>query len=413
MKNLFLISIMAFVSSSFAGGTKTQTAVTDPMPGLFRTQMEELVNINSGTNNPEGNQQIREILIRYFESLGFSSRVIEVPKLGDDTKKHHILVFEMANSKPDILVLGHTDTVFEKFHPFQKMEDKGDIITGPGVVDMKGSILLFYNALMNIPDKSKLAKFRIAFNDDEEIGSTSTRGVLKEFADQSKYVLIIESPQQADVSTSHSGIIQKEVTVYGVEAHAGAAPLTGVNACLENAMKTIKVYELNNYDSGLTFNSGIVRTYDAAKANTLCGEIKNIWDIRYINPSEFAGGQSRFEKIMKTHYAPNPSNKEIKETKIVDLNFTPALPIEKCQKLLDLFKSIAKEKLGVEVVSKHKGGVDAYGISDSNVEILTGLGLQGDGMHSDKEFTNANLFGRKINLLIVFLSQLSSNSSPE
>lgn len=101
---------------------------------------------------------------------------------------------------------------------------------------------------------------------------------------------------------------------------------------------------------------------------------------------------------MNRNLAPNPSNKKVRETKIVDLNSTPALPPERSKKLLDLFTLSARKDLNLEVVAKHKGGVDAYGISESKVDIITGLGLPGNGIHSASEFTDAKGFGRKLNL---------------
>lgn len=409
MNHLFKTSVLrSLISLCLFFGVES-FAAQDEIPDWFKSKLEEITNINSGTNNPEGNEAVRKAIIPLFESLGFQSRLITVER--NDLKPQqakvyqHVLVLDFANAKPDILVIGHTDTVFEKFHPFQKYEDKGEIITGPGVADMKGSILLAYHALKSIADPSQLKRFRIVLNDDEEIGSKYTGSILKEFADQAKYGLIFESSQQADISTSHSGIVQKEMTVFGVESHAGAAPLEGVNACVDNSFKMIEIFKLNNYDRGLTFNPGIVQTYAAAKPNTVCGQIKTIWDIRFIYPEDLEESLKKFDKIASTLYAPNPSKKEVRPTSVIQLQFYPALSPERSKFLLEVFKSAA-QKLKMQVDARHKGGVDAYGIHETKLHLLTGLGLIGDGMHSDKEYIYSKRYLKKYALVTGFLNEL-------
>jgi glutamate carboxypeptidase len=389
--------------------SQAQELMRQTMPAGIKKIIEELVNINSGSNNSEGNASVRQRLVELFSTLGFKSYTVEIEdtKFSTETEKvfRHVIVFEIEDSKPDILIIGHTDTVFEKFHPFQKFVDDGAKLLGPGTADMKGGIVLVYDILSQLKNKDLLKRFRIALNDDEELGSVATGPFLKTLADQARFGLIFESGQSADVSTSHSGIIQKEMTVFGVESHAGAAPLQGVNACLENSLKIVEIFKLNKYDRGLTLNPGVINTYAAAKPNVVCGQIATKWDIRYIYPEDLEELNEKFNLVMKTNYAPNPSHKEVKPPTLVVLNQAPGMSPAKTKPLLDIFNSAAA-RLNIEVVAKHKGGVDAYGIMDSNLSLITGIGVFGDGMHSDKEFMNADLYMRKFVLVKAFMEEL-------
>lgn len=410
---IFLIALTSCVSvDKFSQLSKSESIIQseDPSkpPAWYRNKLEELVNINSGTMNVDGNERVRKYLIPLFEALGFSSHIVDSgmgPGYDGKQVMHKLLVFDFPNAKPDLIFIGHTDTVFEKSHKFQNFLDQGDIWRGPGITDMKAGILLAYHILSQIKNRDLLKRVRIALNDDEETGSKLSGPILKAYADQAKYGLIFESGSFADVSTSHSGIIWKEMTVFGVESHAGVAPLEGVNACLENSYKMIELYKYNNYPRGLNLNAGVISTYPAAKPNTICGEIKTTWDIRYIYQEDRKMINEKFEEITAKSFAPNPSKKLVRPAILAEVHSAPGMSPERSKFLLDIFKASAK-KLNIDVNAQHKGGVDAYGIMDSSLHLITGIGVYGNGMHSDAEFMRADLYMKKFVLVHAFVVSL-------
>ncbi len=73
--------------------------------------LETIVNINSGTYNPAGVIAVDKAVEPEFRALGFATRWINM----DSVKRAPTLVAERKGSRGKrILVIGHTDTVFEK-----------------------------------------------------------------------------------------------------------------------------------------------------------------------------------------------------------------------------------------------------------------------------------------------------------
>src|SRR4051812_10652734 len=95
--------------------------------------LEQLVNIDSGSNTKMGIDQISTLLKAKFERLDFMVDVIEEKEYGN-----HLIMQHRHATNPEIIILGHMDTVFPKgtasMRPFTI---KGDRAFGPGVIDMK------------------------------------------------------------------------------------------------------------------------------------------------------------------------------------------------------------------------------------------------------------------------------------
>ena len=74
--------------------------------------LENIVNINSGTQNIDGLEAIREVLIPEFEKLGFKATT---HNLNDG---HKVVSMVVPGGTPELLLMGHIDTVFRKDSKF-------------------------------------------------------------------------------------------------------------------------------------------------------------------------------------------------------------------------------------------------------------------------------------------------------
>ncbi|WP_033477754.1 M20/M25/M40 family metallo-hydrolase, partial [Erwinia amylovora] len=117
--------------------------------------LENMVNINSGTENSQGVKKIGEMVRPEFESMGFKTKWVELPA----TLKHAgSLVATHSGSGKQILLIGHLDTVFPDNSPFQSFTLSADqkFATGPGVIDDKGGVVTILYSLKALQHAGKL-----------------------------------------------------------------------------------------------------------------------------------------------------------------------------------------------------------------------------------------------------------------
>ena len=116
-------------------------AVTAQTAPEWQALLERIVNINSGTQNVEGLDAVRKVLIPEFEKLGFKAEFYDLDG------GHKLLAMAVPGGEPELLLMGHIDTVFKQDSAFQRFEVKGDKIFGPGIIDMKAGIILILELL--------------------------------------------------------------------------------------------------------------------------------------------------------------------------------------------------------------------------------------------------------------------------
>src|SRR5690242_19325574 len=84
-------------------------SIPEPWVSLLKT----LVETNSSSDNPEGLDKMRTILIAEFKALGFQTRIIDVGG------QHRLLIADFPDESPKLLLVGHVDTVFPNTSSFQ------------------------------------------------------------------------------------------------------------------------------------------------------------------------------------------------------------------------------------------------------------------------------------------------------
>lgn len=142
--------------------------------------LEKIVNINSGTDNPEGVKKVAFALKGEFEKLNMKTRYVNI----EHPKRGGHLFIETKNPNPNalkILIISHIDTVFGKKSPFQKWTKKGNKARGPGVNDAKGGIVVILSALKALKKAGVLKgmNIKIALMGDEEMPAFNAEGPLR------------------------------------------------------------------------------------------------------------------------------------------------------------------------------------------------------------------------------------------
>lgn len=142
--------------------------------------LRRLVSQESPSRNPLALGEMADMLAVHFAAVG--GVVTKVPGPSGD---HLVIEWrgESSGDEPHILVLSHLDTALPvgtlKAHPFRR---DGDVLSGPGVNDMKGGLVALEMALLRIMEGGRRLRspFRLVIVNDEEIGSPDGRRVVEQ-----------------------------------------------------------------------------------------------------------------------------------------------------------------------------------------------------------------------------------------
>ena len=373
-----------------------------PTPAIapeYEQLLEQLVNINSDTRNPEGLQAVRVLLVPHFEKLGLVSSVHELK----DGRR--LLSFEAGASQPKILLIGHLDTVFPATGSFLRLRREGKRLIGPGVIDMKGGVVLLLNALGELKREGRMPAVRVVLNDDEEIGSPYSKLRLRELAHGMRYGLVFEPGlEDGAVVKGQAGVRWFKLTVRGRAAHAGLEPQNGTSACVELAHKLIQVAGLTRLERGLSLNPGVIE--GGTKPNIVCEQASSTVDVRFQNPADLAYVRSEMERIGKHSTLHNANLGEGTHSGWTQIAELPLLPEERTQELVQVAQSVAKG-LGQNLPARTVGyGSDGNNLADNGIPLLVGLGPYGGGLHTDHEFLDTDGYARRLLLVKDLLVKL-------
>jgi glutamate carboxypeptidase len=374
----------------------------DTIPAQWKGLLTELVNTNSGTGNAKGAEKIRRRLKKEFHAFGFEQKIFE----GADG--HQVVSYEQANAKPTLLWFGHIDTVFAQDSKFQRLRQEGDHLIGPGVIDMKGGIVLMLHLLSELSEsnnRNQLKKIRIVLVDDEETLSKASRSIADELATGIPYGLIFEPGAPGGyLVTSHSGSCWVELSIHGRAAHAGLAHQDGVNACVELGDEIARISKLTDYPRRLTLSPDLI--HGGTKTNIVCEDASAQIDIRFNAKSDLDGTLQKIDEIRKNSFVHNEKLNLSPSSSVQQLALFMNLSESSTNELFTLAKNAGSE-IGQEVRGEHVGySTDAGHLAATGMKVLVGLGPYGDGLHTEREYMDIKSYNERLRLNLSLISKI-------
>lgn len=365
----------------------------------WQALLKKIVNINSGTQNTDGLEAVRQALIPQFEKLGFK---VTVHDLADG---HKLVSMVVPGGKPELLLMGHIDTVFKKDAAFQKYKVQGDRIYGPGIIDMKAGIVLMLDLAKAFKDTGQLKKIMVIINDDEEIGSPYSKSVVRDLVTGVKSGLIFEPGLPGGgVVTSESGVRWLQLSVKGKASHAGLEPELGINACVELSDKVVRISKLSDYSRKLSVNVGVIR--GGSKPNVVCETAEAGIDIRFVEKEDLQKTLREIQAITDKMFV---YNKRLKAAPTAELKTTavmPSMPPSRTKRLYGLLK-IAGKKTNQKISGGHVGyASDANLLAATGMDLLVGLGPYGEGMHTDHEYLTVSTYRARLDLTKALIEEI-------
>lgn len=334
--------------------------------------LKELVETESPSSEPAAVQAVGRLVAAQAARLGAQ---VSLESGGQ-------LVARWNASAPGqpLLLLHHMDTVFPRgtlaAMPFRSEAEK---TYGPGVLDMKGGIVITLAAIAGLRRAKNLARPLTAlFTTDEEIGSGSSQALIENLARQSQLALVLESGLlNGAIKTWRKGVGDFVVRVRGVAAHSGGEHEKGRNAIEELAHQVLEIQSWTNYAKGTTLNIGVIR--GGTVENVVPAEAEARGDLRVLDPAEAP-------RILAALRALRPQLPGTSVEAHGSLNRAP-MPFDATMQATYAKARQIAAGIGIDLKAGGSGGgSDANFIAPLGVPVLDGLGAVGADYHSEREW---------------------------
>ncbi|HTJ83053.1 MAG TPA: M20 family metallopeptidase [Polyangiaceae bacterium] len=343
------------------------------------SSIQKLVEINSHTPNKAGGDAVAALLVAHGVELGLTARRIHSSTCAD----HVVLTTGPATNTGEgaTLLVGHHDTVFPP-GTFEGMRVEGGIARGPGVLDMKGGIVVMLEALRALREAGILEEraIRVILVGDEEVGSPEGRNVIQAYGKGAKRALVFEAGRAADkIITRRKGTGSAKVVARGKAAHAANNHKDGVNAIWALSRFIDRAQALTDYARGITVNVGLVSGGEAK--NTVPDHAECQIDFRFEKIADAEETFSRLRAACDDLGVPGAA---------LEITGGPQrLPLERTPDNVALFEAYAVHAravgLGSEEAGLIAGGSDASSTSAIGIPSIDGLGPRGSGFHTKDE----------------------------
>jgi len=359
--------------------------------------LRDLVNCDSGTFNKDEADRAGGLLSDAMITLGFSVERVSQPQFGD-----HLIARKPGRGDKRLLFIGHLDTVFPRDtvaeRPFTIV---GDRITGPGVYDMKGGLAVLVAALNALAETDsdvwRDASFTVVFNSDEELLSPTSRPIIEAEARRADTVCVLEPARPGGEYTFvRKGAGMFRFSVSGRAAHSGGQHEVGRSAVEELARKILLLHAMTDYETGTTVNVGVIR--GGERPNVVAAHAECEFDLRALRPDEAERAQRMFNEIAAMQFVPDTT------TELSGGLLFPPLPHRSCNELLFQWVQEAGGALGLELRSTVSGGGSDGNTAGQYAPVIDGMGVRGDGAHSDREFMVLSSLVERAQVLALFLA---------
>ncbi len=311
------------------------------------------------------------------------------------------LFFDNVRTAGDggVVLVGHHDTVFPR-EVFAGYRADGDIARGPGVLDMKGGLVVMTFALHALRAAGALGRvpLTMAVVADEEVGSPESAPHLAAAAKGATVALVFEAGRRGDaIITRRKGTMAMTARATGRAAHAGNAHHEGASAIRAMARFIEAAEAQTDYTRGVTVNVGTVR--GGTSKNTVPAHCEAELDGRFERTEDAA----RLEAFLRD----TASHPTVEGVTMALQGGVARWPLERsaesarwaerygiCQRAAGLFDGEA---------DLQGGGSDASTTASIGVPSIDGLGPRGRGFHTPDEYVELDSLVPKCEALVRFL----------
>ncbi len=360
--------------------------------------LTQIVEINSFTRNPGGVNRVGDAVSGFLKELGFAETRFYRQEIGD----HRL--FTRPGRGRRVLFSCHLDTVFPPEMGFDRCHVGTPRTTGPGVIDMKGGIIVLLATLKMLADleRSPDLALSIFFGSDEETGSEDSRPLIEDVAKNHDYAFVFEcGGDHGEVVSARKGVGTFRIEIQGKAAHAGNDYPRGINANLEAAHKLIAIQNLTSLDHGTTVNVGQIS--GGIGANTISPSASLVIDFRYTAAEEADRVVTSLNELTRQNFVPGTVSR---------LDGRVQRPVMNETESTRRFAELVRDVSGGVIQCEKRGGVgDANLIAALGIPTLDGFGPTGKNDHTADEFMETETLFHRIELLGKVLLRIASEAN--
>lgn len=375
------------------------------LQGFLRSKLDRylsdlamLSGLDCGTYDKGGVDAAGRVLREKLENLGFAVEAHDGGAMGDS-----LVARWSGHGTARLLLVGHLDTVYTPGWPAEHLfHIEGDIARGPGTADMKGGLLNGLYALEALRARGfdRFAEIAFVLNSDEEVGSPSSKELIRREAQGRDAALVLEPGREnGDIVSARKGMATFELSVRGRAAHAGVEIQKGRNAILELAHQVVALQALNDAAREVTVNVGVVR--GGTRRNVVPAEADAEIDVR-------AFDRATLDAVIASMQA-CAARTTVPDTAVTLDGGITAAPMEKTAATERLLAWGREAAAGAGFALRDAatgGGSDGNTTAAMGVPTLDGLGPVGGRAHSPDEYIEISSIVPRIAMLAGLIERI-------
>ncbi len=306
-----------------------------------------------------------------------------------------------------ILILAHHDTVWPVgtllTHPWSI---RGNVIRGPGTVDMKAGLLQAVYALAVLIEQGvAMDGVCLLVTGDEEIGSPTSRALIEDEARGCAACFVLEGAGPGrSLITGRKGTSGYRIEITGRAAHAGAEPEKGINAGVELAHLILTIASMGVPEVGTSVTPTVAAA--GTTSNTVPATAYLLVDVR-------ARTQQEQERVHRAMLGLEPTLPGAVLTVLGEPN-RPPMEVTSGEALFERARVIAlRDGLGELKQTSVGGGSDGNFTAGIGVPTLDGLGAVGGGAHADNEHILLDELLPRTGLLVGLIQEVLADTDVE
>ena len=364
--------------------------------------LEYVVNLDSPSEDKVLADIVGDVFQQRAESLGLTFERDPQTQYGDN-RVGRLAPSNPAAGAPRVLMIGHYDTVLPSSvtERWKYTADESRAY-GPGVLDMKGGLIVGLGALAALQEVGlPTPAITFIFNSDEEPGSPKSREVILREAPNHDLTLVLEPGRPGPcITVGRKGVGIFRLVIDGVEAHAGVEPEKGANAIVEASHKAVELYALNDREIGTSVTPGVIS--GGTHPYVVPGRAELAFDIRVPTLAEQARILAALDRIAGTTHLPGT------RTELLGRFHRP--PMDASEQTWAYIRQLlaAGEVAGYPLGTATSGGAsDANLTAAAGIPTIDGLGPDGGRAHSTEEYIELVSVPKRTEVLAHFLAGLT------